>query len=222
MSNCKKIFSSIILLSGFWFSTANAQDASQDLTKLLQGLHTMQAAFVETVTDQSSAKTLQQTQGYMALQRPGKFRWEVTKPNPQIIIANGKRLWIYDVDLQQVTIRAFNKAAGQTPALLLTDSNPTLTNDFNVSNVPNPMQIANYRIFMLTPKNPDETFDKIKLSFINNYIHEMQLEDKLGHVTRIAFKEVHVDEPIPASSFIIKPAANVDVIDETQNKNTHA
>ncbi len=71
----------------------------------------------------------------MALQRPGKFRWEVVKPNAQLIIANGSRLWIYDPDLEQVIIRAFKHATGQTPALLLSDDNATLSKDFNVQQV---------------------------------------------------------------------------------------
>jgi outer membrane lipoprotein carrier protein len=215
----KKFIASLLVLSGCCFSTAQAQDAGQALTTLLQGMHTMQSNFVETVKDQKTSKVIQQAEGYMAIERPGKFRWEVKKPAPQIIIANGKKLWVYDVELQQVTIRAFSKAAGQTPALLLTDSNPTLTKDFNIRAVANPMMIATSRIFELTPKNPDETFDAIKLSFLNQHIREMQMQDKLGHVTTITFNDVKMDNAIPASQFVIKPAANVDILDETHPKN---
>jgi outer membrane lipoprotein carrier protein len=217
MTFLKNLFAAAILLSVLLCASAQADDASGQLTNLLLNIKTMQADFTQTVKDKS-AKALQQTHGHMALERPGKFRWEVTKPIAQLIIANGTRLWIYDADLEQVTIRSFKHAAGQTPALLLSDSTLTLNKDFDVQTQINPMAIANYQIFILTPKDKDDPFASIKLSFLNKKIQEMRLEDRLGHVTTIAFQNVQVGMPLPAALFNFKPAANVDVIDETKNK----
>ncbi|MES2217850.1 MAG: outer membrane lipoprotein chaperone LolA [Pseudomonadota bacterium] len=217
MTYIKNFFRIVVLLSGLICATAQAADASDQLTNLLLNIKTMQADFTQTVKDKS-AKALQQTHGHMALERPGKFRWEVTKPIAQLIIANGTRLWIYDADLEQVTIRSFQHAAGQTPALLLSDSTLTLNKDFDVQLQLNPMAIANYQIFILTPKNKDDPFATIKLSFLNKKIQEMRLEDRLGHVTTISFQDVQVGMPLPSTLFTFKPAANVDVIDETKNK----
>jgi outer membrane lipoprotein carrier protein len=211
MLNFKKIaLLIVIVINCFSFTSLHAENASDDLTKLLLDIHTMQAEFTQTVKDKS-AKSLQQSQGKMSLSRPGKFRWEIQKPTSQLIIANGTRLWIYDADLEQVTIRAFHRAAGQTPALLLSDKSLTLSKDFIVKSVPNPSQIAGSQLFVLTAKS-------IRLAFLKKQIHEMRLEDRLGHVTTITFRDVKTGIALPDSLFTFKPSANVDVIDETQNK----
>ena len=94
---------------------------SEDLAALLNNTQSMRANFRQTVYD-NRGKVIQKSVGYMAMQRPGKFRWESTSPIPQLIIANDSRLWIYDPDLEQVTIRSLSKEIGETPALLLSNS----------------------------------------------------------------------------------------------------
>src|SRR6516162_4318453 len=98
-------------------TTVNADSGSADLSNQLNAIKTLRANFAQTVYD-NKGKAVQRSYGHIALQRPGKFRWEVIKPIPQLIIANSQRLWIYDPDLQQVMIRSLHVAAGETPALL--------------------------------------------------------------------------------------------------------
>jgi outer membrane lipoprotein carrier protein len=213
----KKFLPASILLIGLISPAVYAQDAADELTKLLLDVKTMQADFTQTVTDKS-AKPIQQTTGRMSLERPGKFRWQVLHPVAQLIIANGARLSIYDADLEQVTLRSFKRAAGQTPALLLSDSTLTLNKDFTVESVPNPMAIANNQIFLLVPKDKEDPFASIKLTFLNKKIQQMRLEDRLEHVTTISFQNVQVGVPLAASVFTFTPPPNTDVIDETKNK----
>ena len=106
-------FSTIILFS--FVTIAHAASASADLAGLLNKVQSMKANFIQTVYDKRG-KVTQKSSGRMALQRPGKFRWDVAKPMPQLIIANGTKLWIYDPDLEQLTIRSIKKAAGESPA----------------------------------------------------------------------------------------------------------
>src|SRR5262245_45378285 len=109
----------LILFSAFIFATTvYASPTSDDLSKRLSAMSSMQANFTQTVYN-NRGKITQKSYGRMAMQRPGKFRWDVTRPIPQLIIANQSKLYIYDSDLQQLTIRSLNKAAGETPALLL-------------------------------------------------------------------------------------------------------
>jgi outer membrane lipoprotein carrier protein len=218
MLNFKKMsLAVVIVLNCFLVTPLYADSAGDDLTKLLLDIHTMQAGFSQVIQDKS-AKSLQQSQGQMSLSRPGKFRWDIQKPVAQLIIANGTRLWIYDADLEQVTIRAFHRAAGQTPALLLSDRDLALSKDFTVQMLPNPSQIAGSQLFLLTAKNKDDPFEKIRLAFLNKQIHEMRLEDRLGHVTTITFHNVKTGVTLPDSLFTFKPTANIDVIDETKNR----
>jgi outer membrane lipoprotein carrier protein len=215
MLNLKKILAFISLF--FICMSAHAQSASDDLTALLLNINTMQADFNQTITKQKNGQAVQQTSGHMAIERPGKFRWETKSPTKQLIIANGQRLWIYDPDLEQVTIQSFKAGAGKTPALLLSDKNLTLGKDYNVVEVPAPMAIAGYKIFQLTPKDSEDTLEKITLSFISKRISEMKLEDRLGNTTTIKFYGVNTDA-LPASLFTFNAPAHVDVIDETKDK----
>jgi len=202
----------LIFLAAIFFQINAYADSSAELTQLLLGIRTMQADFTQKITDKK-AKPLQQTQGRMALERPGKFRWEVTKPIAQLIVANGTRLWIYDRDLEQVTIRAFKSATGQTPALLLSDNNLTLGKDFFVTQTGD----ASAPVFLLKPKDKSN-FESIKLSFSNNVIHEMELKDHLGHTTLIQFRDVALNAPLSERLFTFKPPSGIDIIDETKQR----
>src|SRR5262249_54383150 len=142
------------------------------------------------------------------------FRWEVTKPQQQVIIASANKLWIYDPDLEQLTIRRLQQATGETPALLLSHDNISLEKHYNVQVVSKDM--PGWRWFSLTSREKDSLFKSMEMGFLNNQIHEMRLQDNLGHTTVVKFEDIQTNVNLPASLFIVKPAANVDVIDETK------
>ncbi|MBV9576910.1 MAG: outer membrane lipoprotein chaperone LolA [Gammaproteobacteria bacterium] len=185
---------------------------SADLSQLLNSVTSMQANFTQTVYD-NRGKAVQQSSGRMAFQRPGKFRWEVTKPIPQLIIANQTRLWIYDPDLAQVTIRSLQRAAGEAPALLLSHAEG-LQQAFVVKASSSQ---ANSQWFTLKPKKSD-SFALIQMGFSNGRINEMRLKDNLDHTTRIHFSTIRSNINLPSSLFTFKPPSNVDVIDETHQR----
>lgn len=203
-----KMMSGIFLIN--CFSAAYADSASDSLTQLLNNIRTMQADFTEVVKD-TKGKTLNQSQGKMSLERPGKFRWDVTKPNPQLIVTNGKKIWIYDADLEQLTIRYFGKEAGEAPALLLSNTNETLARDFRVDT----KDSADMQWFSLKPKDKSSMFELVKLGFQHQQIKQMQMEDHLGHVTVIQFNRVVLNHPLSSALFHFKTPPKVDVIDET-------
>lgn len=207
MLTIKKIVFSIFLSLGF-ISIAHA-DAAGTLSQLLKNMHSMQADFTQSIVDKRG-KVVQKSVGRMDLQRPNHFRWDVRSPIKQLIITNGKKIWIYDPDLEQVTIRKLVKAAGETPAMLLSDENLTLTNDFSV-------QQLNDSSFLLIPKDQGSIISSLKLGFSNQQIREMQMQDHLGHTTKIEFSHVVLNKPESASLFNFKPPANIDIIDETKH-----
>ena len=190
-----------------WMSYVYASTPSEQLTLRLDNIRTMQAAFNQTVVDKSG-KVIQKSAGKMALERPGKFRWEVTKPFSQLIITRGSRLWIFDSDLDQVTVRSLSKEAGETPALLLSDRSIRLTNDFYVT--------VKGSWFLLQPKKADAMFASIEMNFVNNEIREMILKDHLGQTTHIQFLHVTLNKPLSSSLFVFHIPPHVDVIDETR------
>lgn len=210
LSTIKRIsLLSVLLLQ----TNVYAANATEDLNRLLASTLTMRADFIQTITDKT-AKQLQEAVGTMALQRPGKFRWEVLRPTAQLVVANGQRLWIYDPDLEQVTIRLISKEMGETPALLLSNTEETLAKNFAVREGEDTTAGAQW--FVLTPKNKNSMLATIKLGFVNDKLHTMFLEDHLGHTTVIEFTNVSVNTILASSLFKFKAPANVDVIDETQ------
>jgi outer membrane lipoprotein carrier protein len=186
---------------------------SQELLELLNPIQTLQGNFVQTILD-NKGKAVQRSEGKMALHRPGRFRWEVVSPIPQIIVANSTRLWIYDPDLQQVVIRPVAKTLGQTPAFLLTNVVQALDEDFIIKKMPAP---KDWQWFSLVPKDPNSMFQTIQLGFQNHEIKKMRMQDSLGHSTVIEFKQTKANVDLPNNLFVFRLPANVDVIDETHS-----
>jgi outer membrane lipoprotein carrier protein len=195
------------------FTATHAASTSSDLAGLLNAIRSMKADFTQTIYD-NRGKAIQRSYGKMAMQRPGKFRWNVTKPIPQLIIANGSKLWIYDPDLQQVTIRSLKKEVGETPALLLSNVDTTVDQDFQVTE--QSKTTPGWRWFSLVPKHPDSMFAAVEMGFQNNRIQEMKLKDNLGHTTRIQYQQPEYNISLAPSLFSFSPPKNVDVINETR------
>ena len=208
---------SIFILFSMFFMIAHAasQSASAELTQLLISIQTMQASFTQMVYD-NHGKVVQESDGKMLLKRPGQFRWEVKKPIPQLVIANGSRLWIYDPDLEQVTIRLIKDTSGETPALLLSRQNIALDRDYVVKYAQK--KSSSLRWFILIPKEKDSAFASIQLGFLNGNISQMQLEDQLGHTTLIRFSHIKMNNPSSNTSFVFRVPPAVDVIDETKSR----
>lgn len=209
-------FKKILFISALFFvveANAATTPAAADFSRLLNNVQTMQADFTQSVIDKSM-RQMQQSAGVMSLSRPGKFRWEVMKPNPQLIVSNGKKLWIYDADLEQVTIRLLSKQAGETPALFLSNNNGKLDKRFIVEQLPNRNAMQWYR---LTPKDKSSLFSAITFGFLQNEIREMELQDHLGHTTVTHFHHVKINAPIAPEQFTFKLPPEVDVIDETRS-----
>ncbi len=209
----KLYIKSIAILFISTISIIASATPTDDLSTLLNAVQTMQANFKQVVYDNHN-KPIQTSYGRMSMQRPGKFRWEVSKPIPQVIVANASRLWIYDPDLEQVTIRSLKQSAGESPALLLSHVNITLKNEYQVA--PMPSKQPGMSWFTLVPKSADSMFASIQMGFKQHQIQEMRLQDHLGHVTAVTFNHIETNITLPASLFVFKVPAGVDVINETK------
>lgn len=206
----------VFLFSAF-FSFVHAATApsattvSTELKSLLNDVKTMQAQFSQDIYD-NKGKVVQNSNGTMSMERPGKFRWQVIKPIPQLIIANQNKLWIYDPDLEQVTIRKLEKATGDTPALLLSHVDTGLDKNYDVKS----FDARGFKWFVLIPKDKESMFEQVKLAFDKQQIVEMHLKDHLGHDTHIKFSGIHTNTTLNSSLFVFKAPKNTDVIDETK------
>ncbi|MGD9108513.1 MAG: outer membrane lipoprotein chaperone LolA [Gammaproteobacteria bacterium] len=201
----KVVFILIFLLAG----NVYAQSATQMLQQKLSGFQSMTADFSQTVTTEENT-ILQKTSGNMALKRPGKFRWETTTGIKQLIVTDGVKLWIYDPELKQVTIRRLGSSIGQTPILLLTHSHFDLQKHFVISKISRD-QPGDW--FQLIPKSKDGSFASVMIGFDNNKIIGISFTNQLKQKTDVWFSNVKINPAnLPDFSFVVP--AGTDVVDE--------
>jgi outer membrane lipoprotein carrier protein len=197
------------LLVASLLSGASEASSIADLKALLRNTKTAHAQFAQVVLDKD-LKLLQQATGSMAFARPGRFRWEYDKPYEQIIVGDGVRLWIYDKDLNQVTVRKLEGALGASPAALLAGSNE-IDQGYTLSAVGNEQGLD---WLEAVPKAQDTVFERIRLGFSKTGLEAMELRDQFGQVTVIKFSVMKRNTELPSEWFRFTPPEGADVIRE--------
>lgn len=189
-----RLFARLLAPAVFLLATVSAQaDVVADLQSLLSNLHTMQGEFTQTVVNRSGKK--QVSTGDFAISRPGKFRWNYQKPYEQLIVSDGKQVWLYDPDLNQVTIKQIDKALDASPAALLSGDN-NLEKRYQLK-VLAARDGVNW--VEAVPRQNDSNFNRIRLGFSGNDIRKMELEDNFGQSTQIELRSVNNNgKPNPA------------------------
>ena len=184
--------------------------ASVDTLKtMLNGTTTAKARFAQTVLDKNG-KSLQASSGTMEFSRPGKFRWEYNKPYEQTIVGDGQKLWIYDKDLNQVTVRKLDRALGASPAALLAGSN-----EIEKAYALKAAGEANGLDWLeATPRTQDTAFERIRMGFGKNGLEQMDLKDQFGQTTIIKFADLERNAKIAPASFTFTPPKGAAVISE--------
>jgi outer membrane lipoprotein carrier protein len=180
-----------------------------ELKSLLQQTTTARAHFAQIVLD-ANMKMLQQATGTMQFSRPGKFRWEYDKPYEQVIVGDGTRVWLYDKDLNQVTVRRFDRAIGSSPAALLAGSNE-IEKDYALRGLPSRDGLD---WLEAVPRTPDTAFERIKLGFGKTGLEAMELRDQFGQITVIRFSTIERNAKLAPELFRFTPPKGVDVISE--------
>jgi len=179
------------------------------LKALLNQTTTARASFAQVVQDKNR-KTLQQASGTMEFSRPGRFRWEYTKPYEQTIVGDGTRLWIYDKDLNQVTVRKLDRALGASPAALLAGSNE-IEKSYALKAAGNE---GGLDWLEATPRAQDTAFERIRLGLGKGGLEAMELKDQFGQTTVIRFSDLQRNVKIAPESFRFTPPKGADVISE--------
>ena len=207
----KKIL--ILLIFSVFSIDANAANSSiKVLDHFFKDLQTLSADFVQLV-ENAQLNATERAEGKLWIQRPGKFRWNYEKPYLQEIVSNGEKIWIYDADLEQVTIKPSQNTLGNTPALLLSDEAP-LDASFDIQDLGRGLGL---NWVELTPKDREAGFGRIRLGFHKAELEEMRLEDNLGQTTRIIFSDLKRNAPIKSGLFVFTPPDNADIFDNTKS-----
>ncbi|AWN74104.1 outer membrane lipoprotein chaperone LolA [Legionella anisa] len=172
----------------------------------LNSIRSMTAVFKQTV--KAKKRVVSRSSGTMALQRPGRFRWQTTQPMEQLMVADGQKIWVYDKDLEQVTVKAQQKGLGGTAALFLSGYDDTVTRDFKVAQ----SNVGNEIVFDLKSKSPKANFQRIKLMFRQNTLTGLELYDQLGQVTTVQLSQIKLNPKLATSLFQFKTPKGVDVV----------
>lgn len=181
----------------------------QRLRNFLAKASSLQADFRQVVVDEKGAAG-KSSSGEFYLQRPGKFRWDYTKPYAQEIVSNGGKVWFYDKDLAQVTAKKLNDAIGSTPALLLSGE-MALEKNFSIQS--QEKEEGMYWI-KLIPKEEDSGFKYVLIGLDGDMLSGMELADNFGQLTRIYFSNLKIGVKLDVGKFDFKPPAGVDVFEE--------
>jgi chaperone LolA len=189
---------------------AHAADALACVEGYLARVTTLSTKFVQVVQDKRGDVT-DRASGTLALSRPNRFRWEYLEPYAQTIVADGRKLWLYDPDLSQVTVRSLEQGLGATPALLLSGS-ARVGDAFVAVGVE---KRADLEWCRLAPKQPGSDFDRVSLGFDRSReLAAMELVDKLGQTTTIQFSALRRGAALDAATFRFEPPQGADVIGE--------
>lgn len=181
------------------------------LRRFLADVQSMEGTFRQRVID-SRQQVLEDTSGTVAMQRPGRFRWNYTTPFERVIVADGEKVWLYEADLEQVTIRRLSSGIGDTPAALLTGKESVLER-FSVENSWTEDGLALVR---LVPKSADADFAAVTLGFDGPVLRRLLLDDRLGQQTRIDLTEVRINPRLAPETFRFVPPPGADVIDDSE------
>ena len=195
-----------LLLLFLWANNALSDTASDSLQAKLNAIRTMSASFNQVIN--AKTRVISKASGNMALSRPGRFLWQTKKPLEQIVIADGQHLWVYDVELEQVTLKKQDKGLGGTAALFLSGYDNTLTRDFEVTE----SKIGNELKFDLKAKSSKENFQHMQLAFVGDELTGIELDDQLGQHTTVVLSKIKNNPPLSPTVFKLKIPKGVDLV----------
>lgn len=211
----KSIISSLVLFFVVFSNAVFADDNSSSaklttgeiyLENFLANTKSLEADFQQTLRTHEG-EVLQQTTGRFYLNRPGKFRWNYRSPSEQVIVSDGERIWIYDVELQQVTVQKQSAGLSTTPMALLENSFK-LHQSFDVT--PLDEHDGIYRL-KLVSKTKDSDFGEIVVGLDAQGLRFMQLHDQFEQVTDIVFSDITTNSELAKEIFEFIPPQGVDV-----------
>ena len=189
--------------------------ANKILNQFFQSTQNFQANFTQKVMN-NSGRVIEESKGLLIISRPDKFVLDYHSPAEQKYISNGQTIWIYDVELEQVSIKELDEAIGDSPALLLS-SNSNVYKHYTVSEQENNSTDKISKI-ILHAKQEEMTFEKVLLAFSNGLLIRMVMYDSFGQITQLDFSDIEVNKPFALSTFTFVPPEGVDVIGNTSAK----
>lgn len=192
---------------GVMATIADDPASAAELGTRLAPMKSMRARFDQAVIS-ADGYVLQEVSGTLAVARPGKVRWHSEEPFEQLVVSDAETLWLYDPDLEQVTVRPFSNDISRTPAVLFIGETQSLEQDYRVAAERDASRVR----YLLQPRSDEALYERIVLEFEGGTPTGMALWDSLGQMTRIGFTEVEVNAELDAVEFSFTPPPGVDIL----------
>ena len=199
----------VLTLLSFVSFPALSQSSLDRFQTYVRTTQAAKADFDQKVYDRTG-KLVQEAKGNFAFHRPGRFRWTYAKPNSQLIVGDGERVWIYDEDLKQVTVRRLAKALGSTPAALLAGA-ADIEKAFDLSDAGDKDGLAWVEA---KPREKEAGFERVRLGLGVSGVEAMELVDHFGQTTRLKFSSIQRNPKLDGSEFKFTPPKGADVLGE--------
>ena len=181
--------------------------ASERLDEWLAANDSFRAGFAQSVFDEDGL-LIGTSRGTVAFRRPYRFRWDYEAPGPQIIVADGEKLWWYDIDLQQVTVRPVEVALEGTPAALL--AGPGRAGEhFRIATL---ASVEGVDWVQLIPRGADVSFRAIRVGMQGREIRAIEMDDGFGQTTRIEFFDIEYNPSLAGELFRFEPPPGADIV----------
>lgn len=200
----KSVFQVVVLL--LVVSSVQASNGLEQMKRFLNGVTTLQANFEQTVFDQETQRVIDSS-GVFSLKRPGQFRWDYTQPEAQQIVADGRQIWLYDPELEQVSVQSQDTALQGTPAMLLI-AGDSVEKHFTVQDLG---ERDNTGWVELVPRSEESQFARILLAFSDDQLQSMEMVDKFGQITRFHFSDINTHPQFASRFFVFEAPDNIDV-----------
>ena len=195
----------VLLTCGAFAAHADALDT---LREFVRDVKTGRASFTQTVTAADGAKK-RSSSGSFEFARPNRFRFAYAKPFEQLIVSDGQKVWIHDLDLNQVSVRKLNQALGATPAALLAGA--SLEQEFELAAQPSKDGID---WVMATPRQKDGAFQSMRIGFRGKELAAVEILDSFGQRSVLQFSQYAANVALPEASFRFVPPPGADVIEQ--------
>ena len=181
--------------------------AGERVERYLDRLDTLRAEFVQQLIDKDGV-VRDESRGMLALAKPGRFRWDYQEPVEQLLVSDGSTVWMYDADLEQVTVRPVGDSLSNTPAMLLAGQG-RVAEAFTARDAG---RAEGLEWVVLTPRLVDTDFSSVRLGFRGKELERLDLEDRLGQTTRIVLSGIERNPGLSQALFTFVPPPGVDVV----------
>lgn len=202
----KKIYRIVLVFS--CFIALSYADNATELEQKLNQIKTLEASFKQQISNDT--QVLQSSSGFLKIKKPMRFLWKTEKPSKETVISDGKILWLYEEELEQVVVKKVSSAIDNTPAAFLSQSVDQLVKSYQIEK----KVVKNTVYYRLTPHDKNNGYAKIVLGFTKDKLIYISAIDALSQKTRVFLSQVSLNQAIKTSIFTFKIPKEVDVIRE--------